>query len=68
MTRSVQVTPGVQKRYREVAMEGFTENMMDEEDSARRKYYVWRGLSEAERMPPEDLEKRETLVCFRNYD
>lgn len=67
MIKVVQGAPGAQRRNRELAGEGFTENVMDEEDSARRKGCVQRGQREAEGMPYEDPEER-VMVCFRNCD
>lgn len=43
MTKKVQGTAGFQKRNREVARVGFTEDVMDEDSARRKGYYVWRG-------------------------
>lgn len=38
LIREVQDVPGAQRMNREVAGEGFTEDVMDEEDSAEERY------------------------------
>lgn len=65
LLKVVQGAPGAQRKNREVAGECFTENVMDEEDSARRKGCVQSGQRKAEGMPYEDPEER-VMVRFRN--
>lgn len=68
LIKQVPGAPGAQRKSSGLIGKSFTEDVMVRRTLPEEGVCAWRVPREADGMPYDDLEERETLACFRNYD